>query len=188
MKQSMYGGMVSSSEQFPIPFQEFWGKITALSCEAITAYVLLTWYQLYQLSSGFDDDECQNISGIRYRGDRNNWERVKEELIRIGFVYRDGKLSNPSVIPLIQKEKSEPVLRTKKNRNRFIDDWQRIRSRIIERDKGACVYCGSIEPKMHVDHVVPLSRGGTNDDSNLVTACRSCNVSKHAKTEREWLQ
>jgi 5-methylcytosine-specific restriction endonuclease McrA len=33
----------------------------------------------------------------------------------------------------------------------------------------------------HVDHVVPLARGGTHTRDNLATACPSCNISKGTK-------
>lgn len=44
---------------------------------------------------------------------------------------------------------------------------------IIERD-GRCLRCGKIEG-LTIDHVVPLSKGGTNDDDNLQTLCNECN-------------
>ena len=33
---------------------------------------------------------------------------------------------------------------------------------------------------VHVDHIIPVVRGGSNDDSNLVTACADCNLGKGA--------
>lgn len=39
-----------------------------------------------------------------------------------------------------------------------------------------CRYCG--EPATEIDHIVPISKGGTGELSNLVPACRSCNASK----------
>ena len=39
-----------------------------------------------------------------------------------------------------------------------------------------------------VDHVVPRSRGGTDEMSNLVLACSPCNSSKGAKNVDEWLE
>jgi 5-methylcytosine-specific restriction endonuclease McrA len=39
----------------------------------------------------------------------------------------------------------------------------------------------------HVDHMTPLSRGGSNGPENLVCACRRCNLSKHNKTVPEFL-
>lgn len=38
-----------------------------------------------------------------------------------------------------------------------------------------------------IDHVVPLSRGGSNDIANLVPACEGCNRKKGAQTPLEWL-
>ncbi len=64
--------------------------------------------------------------------------------------------------------------------------WRAIRARIFERDGFACVYCGAKAERLECDHVVPLSRGGSNDDANLATACKPCNGSKWAKTPSEW--
>lgn len=49
---------------------------------------------------------------------------------------------------------------------------------------GRCAYCGG--PYEHIDHVIPLSRGGANWPANLRPACASCNTSKGDRTLREW--
>jgi 5-methylcytosine-specific restriction endonuclease McrA len=49
-------------------------------------------------------------------------------------------------------------------------------SEILLRDP--CSYCGA--PAEHVDHIDPLSRGGSPDWDNLTAACGSCNTSKQA--------
>lgn len=38
----------------------------------------------------------------------------------------------------------------------------------------------------HIDHRIPLSRGGAHDPSNIVLACASCNLSKHDKMPWEF--
>lgn len=48
----------------------------------------------------------------------------------------------------------------------------------------ACVYCGAAATE--VDHIVPLSRGGTNEEPNLAPCCKPCNASKRDKTLSEW--
>jgi hypothetical protein len=61
-------------------------------------------------------------------------------------------------------------------------DPKRSAFRIFERDTFRCCYCGSssIEDdiRLHVDHILPYSQGGTDTAANLVTSCESCNVGK----------
>lgn len=64
--------------------------------------------------------------------------------------------------------------------------WRGISRRIIARDGGICRYCGTAASAMQCDHVVPFTRGGTNDDDNLVAACADCNCRKRARTPDEW--
>lgn len=47
-----------------------------------------------------------------------------------------------------------------------------------------CWYCG--DPPDDVDHVVPISKGGTNDLQNLVPCCRSCNNCKRNLSVEEF--
>lgn len=55
--------------------------------------------------------------------------------------------------------------------------------------KGRCYYCSTkLSNDYHVDHVIPLSRGGSDATENLVCACPSCNLSKNNKLPHEWPQ
>lgn len=56
------------------------------------------------------------------------------------------------------------------------------RFRIFMRDNFMCRYCGARGEGvvLHVDHIDPVSGGGSNDDGNLVTACQPCNAGKGA--------
>ncbi len=58
------------------------------------------------------------------------------------------------------------------------------RFEIFKRDGFTCIYCGRIPPEvvLHVDHVIPVSKGGTGEDHNLVTSCKECNIGKGAKS------
>ena len=60
--------------------------------------------------------------------------------------------------------------------------WHRL-SRWYRRRHPICadpfgVHGSRCEPGAHVDHIVPLTRGGTNDESNLQTLCVSCHSRK----------
>jgi len=50
-----------------------------------------------------------------------------------------------------------------------------------------CGYCGiSLFNEYHVDHIMPLSKNGSNDPENLMIACRDCNLSKRDRLFDEW--
>jgi 5-methylcytosine-specific restriction endonuclease McrA len=60
------------------------------------------------------------------------------------------------------------------------------RKRILERDGFRCQMCTRSSPDlkfMHIDHKLPRSKGGTNDDDNLQVLCRTCNLKKQASED-----
>jgi 5-methylcytosine-specific restriction endonuclease McrA len=59
------------------------------------------------------------------------------------------------------------------------------RKNIIKRDGGRCMYCGTSDGPMTVDHVVPKRFGGTESWENLVAACMSCNNKKGNRTPEQ---
>lgn len=56
---------------------------------------------------------------------------------------------------------------------------RRVALAVFERDGFRCVHCG-VATNLSVDHIVPLSRGGTDGFENLQTLCLRCNSSKGA--------
>ena len=61
------------------------------------------------------------------------------------------------------------------------------RALVVERAKGCCEYCQSQEryspDPFSVEHVIPFSKGGTNDMENLAFACQGCNNRKYTSVE-----
>lgn len=55
-----------------------------------------------------------------------------------------------------------------------------IRVDVFRRDGYTCRFCGARPPAvvLHVDHIVPVSRGGLTEMDNLQTLCASCNLGK----------
>lgn len=65
--------------------------------------------------------------------------------------------------------------------------WWVLRQTVLERDNYTCVYCGRRGGRLSLDHLLPVSRGGTSELSNLVAACVACNSAKGTRTPQEWL-
>jgi hypothetical protein len=64
------------------------------------------------------------------------------------------------------------------------------RQALYHRDADRCVYCGASEADgatLSLDHRVAWALGGTNEATNLLTACVSCNSAKQHRTIRGWL-
>ena len=61
--------------------------------------------------------------------------------------------------------------------------------RIGDHQKWRCYWCGvSTKGKFHVDHLTPLSKGGSNWPSNLVISCARCNLQKQDADPIEFAQ
>jgi 5-methylcytosine-specific restriction endonuclease McrA len=54
--------------------------------------------------------------------------------------------------------------------------YQRVRKLVLERDYFTCHYCG--QEANTVDHLIPISKGGTDEATNMVAACIKCNSGK----------
>ncbi|HYE93485.1 MAG TPA: HNH endonuclease [Terriglobales bacterium] len=72
---------------------------------------------------------------------------------------------------------------------RKMQEHRRRKVKIYRRDAGACRYCGVVLDfaAATLDHIVPVSRGGTNAEANLVLACAPCNNAK-ADNSAAWYE
>lgn len=78
------------------------------------------------------------------------------------------------------ENKKIPVLKEKRT-GRNISE--RMRFRILLRDGFQCQSCGASPLKdrgveLHVDHILPWSKGGETEENNLQTKCKRCNLGK----------
>lgn len=90
------------------------------------------------------------------------------------------KVNNIKWVVTVESQKWRKDFEAKRNRIPV-----ELRNKIA--DIGICVYCGR-DYNIQVDHKIPVSRGGTNDEWNLQPACGQCNASKGAKTHDEYLE
>ncbi len=65
---------------------------------------------------------------------------------------------------------------------------KQMRREIYERDSYTCQFCNKVFSPEHltIDHLIPLARGGLDEPTNWVTACRSCNQQKADKPLEEF--
>lgn len=87
---------------------------------------------------------------------------------------------------LFQELQTMRRVRSEQSTTKFLRRQERqrvtasVRYGVLARDGHRCRVCGNtaeVEP-LHVDHVVPISRGGRSDMDNLQTLCQTCNLGK----------
>jgi len=63
-----------------------------------------------------------------------------------------------------------------------------IRYRVLKAANGKCVLCGvsAADARLHVDHIIPRSQGGSNDIENLQCLCEACNLGKSNKDDTDF--
>lgn len=124
-------------------------------------------------------NECGGViralCNYAFRGEEVPLDTEEQRLIYLsakGFIKRDEK----------KKAKSGKKRKPISTKHRYM---------IFERDNFTCQYCGAKAPnvQLEVDHIIPVSKGGSNNFDNLITACWECNRGKcdHIVGEdREW--
>lgn len=111
------------------------------------------------------------------------WRNALKEFIE--YVNSDGeiqttedKLVNETVINNLNSNQIKI-----KTRRTPRDINERLRFKVLKRDNFKCVYCGKSPAtdsnvELHVDHIIPWSKGGETVIENLQTSCSKCNLGK----------
>ena len=94
----------------------------------------------------------------------------------------------PACLRLIEEEETKPVRYSEDDSLDYYTDSGR-RLQIFHRDDGRCVYCliEIAENSFVIDHLIPMSNGGTNIKNNLVSSCGPCNQRKADANAVEFL-
>ena len=73
----------------------------------------------------------------------------------------------------------------KLNKGQSYADWERA---LRSKKTFVCYWCEKRKPtkKLHIDHMVPISKGGVDGISNVVPSCAHCNQTKSAKDLETW--
>lgn len=98
--------------------------------------------------------------------------------------YQDRKLYNLEELSvhILNAKKKREQKETKSYQRRIMTDS--LRYDIMKRDGFHCVLCGRGAEdgvKLHVDHIIPVSKGGKTTPDNLRTLCERCNLGKRDK-------
>lgn len=115
---------------------------------------------------------------------RERYARNKEHCLAIARAYRERNLEK-----VRERDRNSPARFAASHRRRVLirnakqkvtkQEWELI----LDRYGRKCLCCGRSqnEVALHMDHVVPLSRGGSHTADNVQPLCKSCNSKKHTR-------
>jgi hypothetical protein len=83
----------------------------------------------------------------------------------------------------------EPFTETRQLRNISRTIPRQTQFRVLKRDNQICAVCSKpvLDEDIEFDHVIPWSKGGSTEDSNIRLLCRECNRRRRAEYEKEFL-
>jgi len=129
--------------------------------------------------------QCTNIEALGALGFTKftyySWVHKVKENEGLEFL---PEITCPICFKIFKAKSGNHTYCSKECRQIFYDTKKRKIGRfvIFERDMFICIYCGSSSiidgVKLHVDHIIPKSKGGLDEAGNLITSCNQCNLEK----------
>jgi len=113
------------------------------------------------------------------------WQEANRELVR--KYHRTSRERNPDRDKKYYQANKHRYRAASARRRRVIANQPKFKvtAKDFERImRNPCIYCGA--KAQHLDHVIPIARGGLHKIGNLAPACAKCNLSKSAKFVTEW--
>lgn len=151
----------------------------AWNLESRELYVLDT--ECLNKYKGFDELLSRPILGITY----DDLKKFVEKIEVSKFVVEDTieQLILWGILPIDSEGYDINGTKCRIYASRSISNSKRYD--VLRRDKFQCVLCGASgsEAKLEIDHIIPVSRGGSDDIGNLRCLCFKCNRGKHFKIE-----
>lgn len=131
------------------------------------------------------DDTPSVITSKAYQGHFGSWRKALEAFVEKMNQEQGDVISDEPALVLGQPKE---IIREEIKKHSVLVENKRditlgLRYRVLHRDHFKCVRCGSspaTDPlcRLHIDHMLPFSKGGKTLFENLQTLCESCNLGK----------
>lgn len=163
-------------------------EIEEIKLEGDISHIIGALFQLYVYTCG-QGSKIEEYTGsnyismytdsfFEYNDFKSYWEyMIKDMGLNISFNgwyhFLSGFMRNLPSLRLLTKPKRISIKGT-------------VRQNVLMRDNYTCQICGATVKdgaKLEIDHIKPVSKGGTNDENNLQVLCQQCNREKHNRDD-----
>lgn len=183
---------------YPATLEHFyWNKVQGRlysSCKSCHYLRTLDWQSRNREYWNAINHQWMIMHPDKMKSSRKNWQETHPEANKAHIVKGIARLRELDSLNPVSKK-----MRRKKGKAKY---RARIANasgshttadilQLFEDQNQLCAYCGirlfwNIKGDIHLDHIEPISRGGSNNPDNLCLACADCNHSKSNKTLAEW--
>ena len=151
----------------------------ALAQADVRPWLLMLWAVAWEQTPCGSLPAEDELIAARIGMPMRQFAKLKPVLLRRWWCAEDGRLYHDVIVlRVLEMMETRSTDRTRQDARRNL--FEKVR----ERDGRSCVYCGHTK-YLTLDHLMPVSRGGNNDENNLATACRPCNSKKRDRTPEE---
>ena len=118
-------------------------------------------------------------SGWFKRGDKPKWAGKKRESMsgKLHWNWQGGLEKNKEHRKILQQNRE--ARKRENGGSHTLGEWENLKAQY----NWTCLMCGKSEPeiKLTEDHIIPISKGGSNNIENIQPLCGSCNSKKKTK-------
>lgn len=148
-------------------------------CKACFHAPIYVEHSSFYCKSCFENRHSSNIKHKESHRDAAikksaEWRKLNPERVKSGV--KSWTLRNKDKVRVMSKNRKARVRNAEGN---FTEsEWLSL----LDRYDYRCLWCGTTSDKLTADHVIPITKGGSNYIENIQPLCASCNSKKHTKT------
>lgn len=159
------------------------------SSEEYLEHCKLKKYRKRQYLYSLDDDNAYSFDIVRQqtRYKQKNYVRTPYKVTQVQESYDFGYGALLNRYKKLEEINFETTLSKYNSNNQRKLLTPKLKNKIKERDNYTCQLCGKYMPDeigLHIDHIVPISKGGKTVESNLQVLCSRCNAEKSNKVPK----
>jgi hypothetical protein len=153
-------------------------------------YILNLWMRAWTEEPAGSIENDDDVMSDAAMCPPDKWPKLKEDALRGWVLCSDGRWYHPTVCEIAletwEEQTIERARRALDRERKRTQADQDIRAAVLAKTGGLCWHCQvrvttddhRAPTHFHVDHFIPLSKGGANEIGNLVPSCKRCNLVK----------
>lgn len=155
------------------------------------------WYKANLEKAKAAQAKYRKANPDKLRASAAKWHKANSNKVKAknAKYYKDNPEKVKAAVAKWHKANPEKLSDKRARRRTRIETGTLSRGLVAKLHKlqcGKCVCClkklSTLRKNYHIDHIIPLAKGGLHQDDNIQLLCVTCNLQKHAKNQNEFMR